>query len=112
MQGRAAQAIEQGPSMHCKASRPCLACLILCVWFMSVWGRLWVFNVNLVLIKVHEVIIECFGHTLFHFNVSHIFQTIPFQPTKLHLKSLSPGKLKWTCYDNGVMSLASIFLGL
>jgi hypothetical protein len=76
---------------------------------MAVWGRLWVFNVHVVLIEVHGVIIECFGHTLYPFDISHMFQTLPFQPTKLLLESLSPGKLKRTCYDNGVMSLASIF---
>jgi hypothetical protein len=77
---------------------------------MSVWGGLWVFNFHVVLIEVHGVIIECFGHTLFPFDVSHIFQTISFQPIKLLLKCLSSGKLKWTCYDNGVMSLLASIL--
>jgi len=73
---------------------------------MGVWvlGKLWVFNVHIVLIKVHGVIIERLSRTL-----GHVIRTLLFQLTKFLLKSLSPGKFKWTCYDDSVMSLASIF---
>jgi hypothetical protein len=73
---------------------------------MGVWvsGKLRVFNVHVVPVKVHGVIIECLDRTL-----GHVILSLLFQPIKLLLENLSPSKLKRARYDDGVMSLASIF---
>ena len=75
---------------------------------MGVWAWGWwpVFNIHVILIKIHGIIIKRPGFTL-----HHIIRTLLLQPTKFLLESLSPGELKQTFYNNGMVSLASFFLG-
>ena len=73
---------------------------------MGVWAWGWwpVFNIHVILVKIHGIIIKRPGFTL-----HHVIRTLLLQPTKFLLESLSPGELKWACYDDSMMGLASFF---
>jgi hypothetical protein len=60
---------EQDPSIGCKVSE-CLAYLI----FVHLVSRLWVFNVCVVSIEVHGIIIE---HVTVGCTLGHVTQTSP-----------------------------------
>ena len=87
------------PSICHKASEAHLAYLV----FVNPVLRLWIFDVHIVSIKVHRIIIEHVGCTL-----DHVTQTLLFPRTKLLLESLLASKLESAFYDGDVTGVISI----